>query len=249
MFKVANRGLHECKGLLSQMERDRLLNIVSELEMDGKLTEEEESFEDHPPFAYLPDHIKYLLLVALDPERSNFCKVFPKLGDLSRCVVLKYEHCEKHAMQIHTDKPNQNGSGPILSLVYTILVDCKRVSVELSNRNDGQIHNTMDSYYYETQDNSAYVFFGSEVTHGVKYPKSGTRFAFTFFFCTTYSVFEAGATWAVVSRGGILCPHCFRESGNQKLLRQHIKAFHADKWVPAAKSKRRFLFVSTCNGI
>lgn len=235
-FRRSHRGLYECKSVFEPAEYRILFEAVANLKMDGKLSEEE-AFEDHPPFCHMPEHILDIVLASL--RRTDFETNFEKAGSILRSIISRYDYDAKHCMQLHRDQPNFN-HGPVLSLVFSIHTPlCPCVSVELSNRNDGAVNYSMDPFYYESKDNTAYAFFGSEVAHAVKRPKSGTRFALILFFDTTYSFQEVKASWAIAPRGGLLCDFCFRESKDAKLYRQHIKKMHPEHWVPMKKGRKR----------
>ncbi len=124
-------------------------------------------------------------------------------------------------MQLHHDESINDNQ--LLSVVISICIDgCAGGTIDISNRNDGTVKYSKDSFTYTSKDNSSYVLFGSYVTHGVRAPQQGTRYSLVCFFATSYTLQEVKMSWSISERGGEVCPTCLKECLNLK--RHHCNA-------------------------
>jgi NAD-dependent dihydropyrimidine dehydrogenase PreA subunit len=225
MFLRYYRGLFESQNLLSIKDIDNLCEKVQRIKKWETKIGENEGFELHPPYVKMPEAILEYFVTAL--TNSNFLEIFPKVQIIQRAIIMKYCADQKHELQVHRDMP-EDISNPILSVVFTICIEnCPGGSIDISNRNDGNIVHSKDSFLYTARHNTAYAMFGSMVTHGVKPLNKGVRYAFVLFFNTLFTEYEVHQLWAIATRDGVLCHICFTECSTEKILKNHIRRKHA----------------------
>ncbi len=222
MFSPYHRSFYTAENFVPSKDMLKLVGMVEKITVwDGDLSYEEEQFETHPPYVDMPAKVLGILIRYLNT--SNIYDIYPYLGKIQRAIVTRFTSANSTEMQLHRDLSEVPGTA-VVSFVYTLCLDhCTGGSIQLSNRNDGEIAYTKDSFQYTARNNTAYVLFGSTVTHGVRKLTVGKRYGFVIFFSTTYSTAHAKITWAIATKGGVLCPKCAKEFRSNATLRRHTK--------------------------
>jgi hypothetical protein len=158
-------------------------------------------------------------------NRTNIHTIFPKLRSLRGAFVLRFESEMNHIMSAHIDSPGTNGHH--LSVVIS-LSNQYSGSVEMSNRDDGSIVETKNSFLFSAASRTAHAFHGSFATHAVRnLPRSepfDRRYSLVLFYETDYSEMEAALCWGGEAKcNNISCEKCKRLYQTQRAFQRHVR--------------------------
>jgi hypothetical protein len=148
--------------------------------------------------------------------------------------ILKYEGNGKKYDCVLTPHRDGGEEDSVVSIVYTIGEDCAGGTVNISDRNDGEMFphtgNRKDIYPYSPQHNSVYAFNGNYATHQVMNIQDGIRYAFVAFLRTSQTEEDVIRLWCKIE-GKELCLKCGNSFIKRKTLTEHSKKCSKQKCI------------------
>ena len=157
------------------------------------------------------------------------------LEDLKTSFVVRYEKQsdfvenlreKQHHMQImfstHKDTPIESGKH-VMSVIYSFTTeDFNGASIQFSNRDDGEQHDTRDFFTFHPLHNSIYIFNGSHVSHSGVGITVGCRWALVMFYETRQSLAEVVQLWSITKLPVTICEQCGGYFTNNRTYMRHF---------------------------